>query len=142
ALIRIKSKEGDGRDNWLLIKERDEFVQSDSGILQHNTSIRTGRTMVEIERGEQVKLLSNPFSKVEVQLAKLAHHIPESDEWLYELKYDGYRIIAFVEANDVRLMTRNGHDYSHRFPAVVASLIELAAGRPIILDGEMVITDA
>ena len=141
ALIRLKPKEGDDKDNWLLLKERDEYVQATSGIEEFNTSIRTGRTMDEIERGEEEKVASNPFNRVDVQLAKLARAIPKGEDWLYELKYDGYRIVAFVEANTVRLITRNGHDFTNRFPTIASSLTELAAGRAMIIDGEVVITD-
>jgi len=141
ALIRLKPKAGDDKDNWLLLKERDEYLQTSSGISEYTTSIRTGRTMEEIERGEEEKLTRNPFNKVEVQLAKLVQTIPEGEDWLYELKYDGYRIVAFVEGNTVRLMTRNGHDYTSRFSTIATSVSDLAAGRSMILDGEVVITD-
>jgi len=141
ALIRLKPKEGDDKDNWLLLKERDEYVQTTSGISEFTTSIRTGRTMEEIERGEDERVTSNPFNRVEVQLAKLVHTIPKGEDWLYELKYDGYRIVVFVEGNTVRLMTRNGNDYTSRFSTIASSVSDLAAGRAMILDGEIVITD-
>lgn len=142
VLIRLKAKAGEEKDNWLLLKERDEYVKTTSGISEFNTSIRTGRTMVEIERGEEEKVTSNPFSRVKVQLAKLVRTIPKNEDWLYELKYDGYRIIAFVEANSVRLITRNGNDYTNHFSTIASSLTDLATGRAMILDGEIVITDA
>jgi bifunctional non-homologous end joining protein LigD len=141
ALIRLKAKEGDTKNNWLLLKEKDEYVNT-AGISEFTTSIRTGRTIKEIEAGEAEKFIKNPFNKVEVQLAKLAHTIPEEEDWLYELKYDGYRIVAFVEGNQVRLITRNGNDYTRRFQAVASSLIDLAAGRAMVLDGEVAITDS
>ncbi len=47
-----------------------------------------------------------------------------------------------MEGNDVRLMTRNGNDYTKRFQAVAVSLLDLAAGRAMILDGEMTVADA
>ena len=86
--------------------------------------------------------MRNPFDSADVQLAKLVKTVPEGEDWLYELKYDGYRILAFVEGSHVRLLTRNGKDYVSRFSDVVNSLIDLAAGRAMVLDGEMVITDA
>src|SRR5690606_34114372 len=113
--VRLKAKAGEERDNWLLMKEKDEYVKTDDGISEFSTSIRTGRTMAEIEAGEEEKIIRNPFSRVEVQLSKLASTIPKDEDWLYELKYDGYRIIAFVEGNIVRLITRNGNDYIKRF---------------------------
>jgi DNA ligase D-like protein (predicted 3'-phosphoesterase) len=97
ALIRLKPKAGDTRDNWLLLKERDEYTKTIDGISDFTTSIRTGRTMEEIERGEDEKIIKNPFNQTDVQLAKLVNTVPAKDGWLYELKYDGYRIIAFLE---------------------------------------------
>ncbi|ABX42101.1 DNA ligase D [Lachnoclostridium phytofermentans] len=141
ALVRLKAKASEAKDNWLLLKEKDEYVKNTDGISEFITSIRTGRTMKEIEEGEEEKIMRNPFHMVDAQLAKLVNTVPEGEDWLYELKYDGYRIIAFVEGNSVRLITRNGNDYMRRFHDVATSLIDLAAGRAMVLDGEMVVTD-
>jgi bifunctional non-homologous end joining protein LigD len=141
TLVRWKAKSGETRDNWLLLKERDEYVKTADGISEFTTSIRTGRTMEEIEKGEDEKITRNPFDRADAQLAKLVNKAPEGDDWLYEMKYDGYRILAFVEGNQVRLLTRNGNDYVSRFHDVAASLIDLAAGRAMVLDGEIAITD-
>ncbi len=142
TLFRWKAISGEEKDNWLLLKEKDEYVKTEDGISEFDTSIRTGRTMEEIQRGEGEKITRNPFEKVEAQLAKLVNKAPEGEEWLYELKYDGFRIIAFVEGNSVRLVTRNGNDYARRFHDIVSSLIDLAAGRAMVLDGEIAITDS
>lgn len=141
ALVRMKGKAGEKQDNWLFLKEKDEYTQTNDGISEFTTSIRTGRTMAEIEEGEDEKFTENPFSSTEVQLAKLVHRVPEGEDWLYEMKYDGYRILAYIEANSVRLMTRNGNDYTKRFQDIADSLVNWAEGRAIILDGEMAITD-
>ncbi|WP_027398423.1 DNA ligase D [Anaerovorax odorimutans] len=141
ALIRLKSKQGDIKDNWLLLKEKDEYANLTDGISDFTTSIRTGRTMEEIEQGEIKKFTANPFDKVDVQLAKLVNKVPEGDDWIYEMKYDGYRIVAFIENNHVRLVTRNGNDYQRRFYDIASALINWVGGRSMVLDGEMVITD-
>ena len=142
ALIRLKNRESDNKDNWLLLKERDEFAKSSDGISGFNTSIRTGRTIEEIERGAAARLERNPFSSAEVQLCKLVSSVPEGEDWLYELKYDGYRILAYVEAGKARLMTRNGIDYTQKFKGAAAALTGWAAGRAMVIDGEMTVTDA
>jgi bifunctional non-homologous end joining protein LigD len=141
ALVQLKAKEGETRDNWLLLKEKDEYVQTSDGIKEFTTSIRTGRTIKEIEAGEDEKIMKNPFDKAFVQLAKLVKEVPKGDDWLYELKYDGYRILSFIEGNHARLITRNGNDYTKRFPGIAYSLIDFADGRAMVLDGEMTITD-
>ena len=142
ALVRLKGKAGEKQENWLLLKEKDEYANTGEGMSEFTTSIRTGRTMTEIEEGEDEKIMQNPFSSSGVQLAKLVNTVPEGEDWLYELKYDGYRILAYIEDNSVRLITRNGYDYTTRFPDVASSLMDWAGGRAIILDGEMAITDA
>ncbi len=141
ALVRMKPKTGEAEKNWLLLKEKDAYAKPDDGVSEFTASIRTGRTMAEIERGAAEKITRNPFSQADVQLAKLVRSVPEGRDWLYELKYDGYRILAYVEANDVRFVTRNGNDYTSRFQHIADTLIDWAAGRAMVLDGEMVITD-
>lgn len=141
ALIKWKAKSDEKRDNWLLFKEKDEYVQEDAGIAQFDTSIRTGRTMSEIEENKDSTVSKNPFDQAEAQLAKLVDKMPEGKDWVYEVKYDGYRILAFVENHSVRLMTRNHHDYLSRFSSIGSVLTEFAAGRSMVLDGEVVVLD-
>jgi bifunctional non-homologous end joining protein LigD len=141
ALVRMKPKEGEAGNNWLLLKEKDDYAQATDGISAFTTSIRTGRTMAEIEEGADEKLARNPFDRADVQLAKLVGTVPEGEDWLYELKYDGHRMLAYVEGNDARLITRNGNDETGRFADISYTLVDWAAARAMVLDGEMVITD-
>lgn len=141
ALVKLKAKAGDTKDNWLFLKENDEYVKAEDGISEMTTSIRTGRTMAEIETGQEEKITRNPFSSVDVQLAKLVKTVPEGEDYLYEMKYDGYRIVSFVEGNSVNLVTRNNNDYTKRFYDIASSLVELAKGRAFVLDGEIAVTD-
>jgi bifunctional non-homologous end joining protein LigD len=141
ALVRMKAKAGESADNWLLLKEKDQYAREDDGISQFTTSIRTGRTMEEIEEGAEEKFTRNPFRQTGVQLAKLVKDIPQGDGWLYEVKYDGYRMVAYVEGNGVRLISRGGNDYTGHFQPVADALVDWAAGRAMVLDGEMVVTD-
>ena len=147
ALIRLKGKkEQKSRDkqtdNWLLLKERDEYAGMDFRLENFTTSVRTGRTMAEIEEGTEEKIVRNPFRQTKVQLAKLVHQVPKEKGWLYEMKYDGYRIVAFAEENQVRLMTRNGVDVTEKFSDIAHSIVSFAKGRALILDGEMTVTDS
>lgn len=63
---------------------------------------------------------------------------PSGDDWVYELKYDGYRIVAYKEGDNVRLLTRNKQDYSDRFPTIV-NLVRALPVDACVLDGEMVV---
>ena len=142
VLVRLKPKPGEHGDNWLLIKEKDGHVQAEPGIAGYDTSVRTGRTMDEIASGGDGRLARNPFERADVELAKLVASAPKGDGWLYEVKYDGYRMLAFVEENRARLVSRNGKDYTGHFPAIADELADWSAGRAFVLDGEVAMIDA
>jgi bifunctional non-homologous end joining protein LigD len=74
------------------------------------------------------------------QLATLASGVPGGDGWLHELKFDGYRALAFIENGKVRLISRNGNDWTDRFQAVADALAQLPI-KNAILDGEVVSLD-
>ena len=61
------------------------------------------------------------------QLATLVAEPPAGDGWIYEIKFDGYRVLARIDGDDVRLFTRNGNDWSERMPALVEAV---RAARP------------
>lgn len=79
-------------------------------------------------------------SQFEPQLAVLSDKIPPGDEWLHEIKFDGYRVIAIIKNHKVRLMTRNGHDWTAKFKPLVRSLEALPVDSAV-LDGEVVVLD-
>ncbi len=147
ALVRLKARTEREKEkaeiNWLLLKEKDDLAKTTDGISEFATSVRTGRTMEEIEEGadEKIDVTGNPFEKTDVQLAKLVNKVPEGEDWLYEVKYDGYRIVAYLEGGKARLMTRNGKDYTKQFRDAADSLSDWGVGRAMVLDGEMVIMD-
>ena len=72
--------------------------------------------------------------------ATLGHELPRGAGWTYEPKYDGMRVLAEAGPRSARLITRNGKDKSAQFPEIVDALRRLAtaAGRTVILDGEVV----
>lgn len=76
------------------------------------------------------------------QLAQLAAEAPSGADWVHEIKYDGYRILAERTSRDVRLWTRNGKDWSQRYEAVAAALAHEAIPAGTVLDGEVVAVDA
>ena len=78
---------------------------------------------------------SSPF--IPPQLATLVDSPPLGDEWLHEVKFDGYRMECIKEAGRVRLLSRRGNDWTARFPAIVAAAGRLKPRR-VILDGEAV----
>ncbi|KAB0491228.1 DNA ligase D [Pseudomonas vancouverensis] len=73
------------------------------------------------------------------ELATLVERAPEG-QWSYEIKFDGYRIMARIDHDDVKLITRNGHDWTHKLPRQAQALAALKL-ESAWLDGEMVVTD-
>jgi ATP-dependent DNA ligase len=72
------------------------------------------------------------------QLAKSSRDLPEGDEWRYEPKWDGFRILAFRDGDDVQLQSRNGRPMNRYFPEVVEQILALP-GKRLVLDGEVVV---
>ncbi len=133
-LVLMNSKQK--KQNWLLIKEDDEFANAcDMAALE--TSVATGRTLKNLENDEEPEesIVELP-STIKPQLAVLSEKIPNGD-WIFERKYDGYRILAKIENNDVSLQTRNGKEWSEKFSSVCNEL-KASPFDQIILDGEVV----
>ncbi len=137
SLIKIADEKA---DSWLMIKEKDEYAKDSDGISEFSTSIKTGRTMEEIDEGEE-KEIKNPFDYAPVELAKLISVPPSSDDYIFEVKYDGYRIVSYIENDSVKLLTRNGQDYTSKFRSLADSLLSFGDGRCMVLDGEVVVID-
>lgn len=74
---------------------------------------------------------------LEPQLATLVEQPPGGDDWLHEIKYDGYRLLARVADGQARLLTRNGKDWTDRFPSIAEALGSVPTDR-VWLDGEIV----
>jgi bifunctional non-homologous end joining protein LigD len=74
------------------------------------------------------------------QLATLVDETPQTGDWLYEIKYDGYRVLARVEGDDVRIFTRDGKDWTARLPGQRAAIAALGLESAWI-DGEIVVLD-
>ena len=73
--------------------------------------------------------------------AKLAAELPDGEEWLYELKFDGFRFLGAKRGKEVRLWSRTNHDLTGRFPGVANALRALRADS-FLVDGELVVADA
>jgi DNA ligase D-like protein (predicted ligase) len=70
------------------------------------------------------------------QLTQLADAAPEGDQWLHEIKYDGYRMHARLDRVAVKLLTRTGLDWTHKYPAIAEAVASLGASQAY-LDGEL-----
>ena len=141
VLVRMRSREK--RENWLLIKERDEFAEDDDSLTaRFPDSVRTQRTRKQIETGKppKAKASTRPPAFVAPQLCTIAEAPPEGENWIYELKYDGYRLQLAVAGGVARLYTRSGLDWSDKFGPIAADAAKLTC-RGALLDGEAVVLD-
>jgi bifunctional non-homologous end joining protein LigD len=148
TLVKIKKSERD----WLLIKERDGYVRS-PGDQFPEESVLSGLTVEEVKAGvtpetrlryavEQAGGVKRPVDPLSLQpmLAEPAEHAFTRDGWLFELKLDGYRLIASKSRGEALLRTRNGNDYTEVFPEIARAIRALPVDS-CILDGEVVVLD-
>src|ERR1051326_3666083 len=77
---------------------------------------------------------------IEPMLVKPVTQLQEGSEWLYEVKWDGYRAVALKHDGRVRLLSRNDNDLSRAFPEVVRAVQRVGANT-VVLDGEIVALD-
>ncbi|TPW27039.1 DNA ligase D [Pararhizobium mangrovi] len=159
ALVRMRARKGEKRENWLLVKERDDDARDDGDALlsENEKSVASDRTMKEIaeEKGEtaqgkRVKTAkrtastrsgkraksSGPPRFQKPQLATLYDTAPEGADWLHEVKFDGYRVLAAVGGGKTRFFTRNGHDWSDKFAVLQAPFAEIGCDAALV-DGEV-----
>ncbi|MDR0277793.1 MAG: DNA ligase D [Paucimonas sp.] len=136
------------KEQWMLVKSSDAHAreESDYDILEAQPdSVLSERslpgTKKEATRARTAKKATKGTlpDSLKPQLATLVDAAPEGD-WCYEIKFDGYRILARIEGSDVRLFTRNGHDWTAKLPHQVAALKKLKL-KSAWLDGEMVVAD-
>ena len=64
--------------------------------------------------------------------------VPSGPDWIHEIKHDGYRLIVQREGKRVRLFTRNGHDWTERYPLIVEAALRNRA-TSFVIDGEAVL---
>jgi len=78
---------------------------------------------------------------IEPMMASLTDHPPRGDDWLYEVKWDGVRAIAFIDHEEVRLQSRTGHRCERQYPELAVIAHQIGADRAV-LDGEIAVLDA
>jgi bifunctional non-homologous end joining protein LigD len=162
-------REGSGKP-WLLFKSQDDQAQEGDTLLDDEPfSVLTGRDLAAIanETDEQHTWHSNkpaapredegskpakikartktravpPVAEIKPELATLVDAVPTGDDWVHEIKFDGYRVLARIAAGKVSLFTRNGKDWTDRMPTLRDALQQLNVDSAV-LDGELVALDA
>jgi bifunctional non-homologous end joining protein LigD len=161
TLVRIKNDTQNG-DNWLLIKERDPYArpEAEGDILEEAPeSVISGRRVEEIAADEPPARATPRAKPKPVRVAKLAGakaaalpaslrpqlaspstSVPAGDDWLHEIKLDGYRTMIRIEAGEARLFTRSGHDWTDRYGSLADAFKQLPCKQAMV-DGEIVVQD-
>src|SRR5213593_1761261 len=153
ALVRTRSDK-----DWLLIKKKDEAADPNFDIAQFDTSVKTGRTKEEIEQGQDAVWSSRrdegegglinlanaekgPMPKtLEPMKAQLVDEAFDNDRWLFEVKWDGIRLVSFIDNGKVSLQTRAGRVVDDEYPQLQA-ISRLVNAKQAVLDGEIVALD-
>jgi bifunctional non-homologous end joining protein LigD len=165
ALVRMHSSKDDKQDAWLLIKEHDDYARPAaefSVVDQFPDSVAEmpmptpgaaaaapapEATPARKKRGKAAgsgmpadAVKTAMPDKLSPLLATLVDGPPaDPDNWFYEIKFDGYRLLARIDAKkEVQLITRNGHDWSSRMPQLVRAIKAMKL-KPGWLDGEIVV---
>jgi len=139
-LVRI-AKPGDKQDAWLLFKKRDRHARprAEYDVLQAlPDSVIAKPLKVQPGTRPQGAVKAAMPATLAPQLASLASAAPTSGDWAYEIKLDGYRVMARVEGGKPRLITRGGHDWSAKMPTLVKAIQGLKLDNAW-LDGEVVV---
>ncbi len=130
TLIRLKKEE----DEWLLIKKKDDYA-SEEEITKKEYSAASRRTLEQLSGKKSKK----PHH-LKPMLATLIAQPFDGEEWIFEIKWDGYRALAEIGPNKVDLYSRNLHSFNRRFPSIVEALNHLKIDA--IVDGEIVALDS
>jgi bifunctional non-homologous end joining protein LigD len=159
TLVRTRGdhdRRADSRQQWLLIKKRDEFASEERDLLgEHPRSVLSGLTIEEIrdplrigrEAAGELAQIGAPALKVPytaasfpLSFAKILEHPFDGADWLFELKYDGVRALALRDGVAVRIFGRGNREITTRYPEAVLALSALPFER-FALDGEIVVPD-
>jgi bifunctional non-homologous end joining protein LigD len=166
-LVRMRAKPGDKRENWLLMKADDGEATGGRALTdRYRRSVATDRTIKEIAAGKDIaegnpktprksvkpasggattkrtsgartSRRGKPPAFQKPQLATLVAQAPEGEDWLHEMKFDGYRCLVAVGGGTARCYTRTGLDWTDRFAQIAEACAELDCAAALI-DGEVV----
>ncbi len=141
----------DGKQQWLLIKKRDQYASQEDVTEQHPRSVLSGLAVDEMyqasKEGEAVSAelsrakaakITGPLQLKDFPLmfAKLSYEPVDGDQWLFELKYDGVRALTVRDGEEVRLFARSGSEITGQYPEVALALRALPYRR-FVVDGEI-----
>ena len=166
-LVRMRPRPRENKEQWLLLKGDDEQarpVGAPEIVEEEMTSVISGRTNADLAASGEVRsdhaerakaTIAKPKPKLsavrgarkgllpvflEPSLATLADKAPVGDEWIHEIKFDGYRLQGRIDGKSIKLLTRRGLDWTAKFEPIAAALRDLKLGSALV-DGELVVED-
>jgi bifunctional non-homologous end joining protein LigD len=131
--ILTRTRGAEDKPQWLLIKRNDEHARADYDVVSERPE-SVKRAPARSARARKAKLPQF----IAPQLATLVTQPPRGGDWVYEVKHDGYRMLARFFNGEVRLFTRSGKDWTSKLPHLAAALDKLRL-RDTWLDGEIVV---
>jgi bifunctional non-homologous end joining protein LigD len=165
-LIRLKPRPGEKRENWLLRKIADQYAGGSGDLVERAlSSVLTGRSMAEIAADKKAahslagkkddafaaemaraarhnsnagkpRAAGKPPRFADPQLATLVDAVPAGNDWIHEIKFDGYRALIAAAGGDVRVYTRKGLDWTDKFQPLAQAVAALDLP-PCLIDGEI-----
>ena len=150
SLLKLKGKQ---ENAWLLVKKEDKY-STDTDILLKNKSVISKTTLEALEKKnapkEELQVKKKPEPKkaekklkptfIPPMLATTVEGAFDRKDWIFEIKYDGYRTIAVIEPNSVNLFSRNKISFNKNFKTVADELLQIS--HSAVIDGEVVVEDA
>lgn len=139
ALVKTK---GRGENGWLLFKVKDKYVSKDDITLK-DKSVISKKTLAQIEKTGNKKVTAGKRakfpSKLSPMLAATVDKPFDKEGWQYEIKWDGYRAVAFCNKDNVELKSRNDKSYNKKFYPVHKAVQQWNIHA--VVDGEVVVLD-
>jgi bifunctional non-homologous end joining protein LigD len=132
----VRTNRGKGKD-WLLIKKRDFAVREGWDPESDTRSVLGPAELSSIEGAVKAEMPSS----LTPMLAVLGSAIPAGTDWLYEVKWDGYRALCFIVDGKVRMLSRRGNQLEKQFAPIAEALLPAVKAESAIIDGEVVALD-
>jgi bifunctional non-homologous end joining protein LigD len=137
---------GSGKAQWLMFKAKDASAKPGYDVVtERPESIVSGRVATRgpervgaSDKGSSAHALYESVG--DLALATVVSTLGDPNDWLFEVKYDGYRLLACKAGRDVRVYTRGGHDWTDRFGPIARGIARLPA-RECVVDGEACVVD-
>jgi bifunctional non-homologous end joining protein LigD len=156
SFVLVKLKNSSKQNEWLLIKHRDEYVRTDWDIEEYGQSVKSGKLPGPPRHGHRkdaaafssgVQNLTNARKSpmpaegsLHPALASLSEKPFSSDDWLFEIKWDGIRALAAIADGTTKLVARSARSISFEYPEF-RDLAKYIRARTAVLDGEIVVLD-